>query len=207
MCGIAGIVSLGDRPPLAHELRDMCSAITHRGPDDEGIYVDAFAGIGMRRLSIIDIAAGHQPVSNEDGTVQVVLNGEIYNFKELRRDLQARGHVFSTGTDTETIVHLYEEHGKDCVRHLRGMFGFALWDTRKREFLLVRDRIGIKPLYYTECGGRLLFASELKSILQMPEVGREINWGAGSRTSSRSWRRLRTLRSFRVSTSSSPAAR
>ncbi len=180
MCGIAGIVSLGDRPPVAHELRDMCAAITHRGPDDEGFYLDSQVGLGMRRLSIIDLAAGHQPVSNEDGTVQVVLNGEIYNFKELRRDLQARGHVFSTRTDTETIVHLYEEYGKDCVRHLRGMFGFALWDTRKREFLLVRDRIGIKPLYYTECGGRLLFASELKSILQLPEVGREMNWGAVS---------------------------
>lgn len=180
MCGIAGIVSLGDRPPVTHELRAMCAAITHRGPDDEGFYLDTKVGLGMRRLSIIDLAAGHQPVANEDGSVQVVLNGEIYNFRELRRDLEARGHVFSTHTDTETIVHLYEEHGKECVRYMRGMFGFALWDTRRQEFLLARDRLGIKPLYYTERGGRLLFASELKSILQIPEVAREINWAAVS---------------------------
>jgi asparagine synthase (glutamine-hydrolysing) len=180
MCGIAGIVSLGDRSPLAQELRDMCAAITHRGPDDEGFYLDARAGLGMRRLSIIDVASGHQPVANEDGTVQVVLNGEIYNFRELHRYLEARGHIFSTRTDTETIVHLYEEHGKDCVRYLRGMFGFALWDTRKQQFLLARDRLGIKPLYYIERGGRLVFASELKSILQLPEIEREINWGAVS---------------------------
>jgi asparagine synthase (glutamine-hydrolysing) len=178
MCGIAGIVSFEGRPIHEQELRDMCSAIVHRGPDDEGYYLGTQAGMGMRRLSIIDLASGRQPVSNEDGSVWVVFNGEIYNFRELRRDLEHLGHVFSTRTDTEVIVHLYEQYGKSCVDHLRGMFGFALWDDRRKQLLLARDRIGIKPLYYAELGGRLVFASELKSILQLPEVGRELNWSS-----------------------------
>ncbi len=176
MCGIAGIVSFDGKPVLRQELQDMCGAISHRGPDDEGFYVDAHAGIGMRRLSIIDVSMGHQPISNEDGSVWVVFNGEIYNFQELRRDLESRGHVFATRTDTEVIVHLYEEYGQGCVEHLRGMFGFALWDVRARKLLLARDRLGIKPLYYAYNRHRLLFASELKSILQLPEVDRELNW-------------------------------
>jgi len=178
MCGIAGIVSLEGQPVFERELRDMCAAIVHRGPDDDGFYRGAEAGLGMRRLSIIDLGSGHQPVWNEDRSVCVVFNGEIYNFQELRRQLQGRGHVFGTRTDTEVIVHLYEEHGQRCVEYLRGMFGFALWDNRRRRLLLARDRIGIKPLYYTEAGGRLLFASELKSILQLPDVERKLNWSA-----------------------------
>ncbi len=178
MCGIAGIVSFEGRPIHERELRDMCDVIVHRGPDDSGYYLGAQAGLAMRRLSIIDLASGRQPVSNEDGSVWVVLNGEIYNFKQLRAELESRGHVFATRSDTEVIVHLYEEYGKHCVEHLRGMFGFALWDDRQKQFLLARDRIGIKPVYYAELGGRLVFASELKSILQLPEAGRELNRAA-----------------------------
>jgi len=180
MCGIAGIVSLEGRPVFERELRDMCASIAHRGPDDEGIYLRSGVGLGMRRLSIIDLASGRQPVRNEDGSVWVVFNGEIYNFQELRRKLEGRGHIFSTRTDTETIVHLYEEYGKRCVDHLRGMFAFALWDERTKHLLVARDRLGIKPLYFAEIGGRILFASELKAILQLPEVGRRVNWSAVS---------------------------
>lgn len=158
----------------------MCLAIAHRGPDDEGFYFGTGVGLGMRRLSIIDLDSGRQPVSNEDGSVWVVFNGEIYNYKELRREMEGRGHVFSTRSDTETIVHLYEEYGKRCVDHMRGMFAFALWDERRRQLLVARDRLGIKPLYYAEIGGRILFASELKAILQLPEVGRNLNWSAVS---------------------------
>jgi asparagine synthase (glutamine-hydrolysing) len=180
MCGIAGIVSLEGKPVFEQELRNMCSAIAHRGPDDENFYFQTGVGLGMRRLSIIDLDSGRQPVSNEDGTVWVVFNGEIYNFQELRQQLKGRGHVFSTHGDTETIVHLYEEYGNHCVDHLRGMFAFALWDERHKRLLVARDRLGIKPLYYAEIGGRVLFASELKSILQLPEVGRSFNWSAVS---------------------------
>ncbi len=176
MCGIAGIVSLGDRPVLTEEIRRMCAAIAHRGPDDEGFYFAPGVGLGMRRLSIIDLATGRQPVRNEDGSVQVVFNGEIYNFQELRADLQRRGHVFYTVTDTETIVHLYEEYGARCVEKMRGMFAFAVWDARKKTLLLARDRLGVKPLYYAECGGRLIFASELKAILELGEVERRLDW-------------------------------
>ncbi len=178
MCGIAGIVRWDQRPVLEHEIRAMCGAMVHRGPDDEGIYLGDGVAIGMRRLSIIDLDNGHQPVSNEDGSVWIVFNGEIYNYQALRRDLIARGHAFRTNSDTETIVHLYEEYGADCVDHLRGMFGFAIWDTRKRELLLARDRLGIKPLYYAERDGELLFASELKPILHIEGVNRSLNWQA-----------------------------
>jgi len=180
MCGIAGIVSLEGKPVFEQEVRDMCMSIAHRGPDDEGYYFGAGVGLGMRRLSIIDIASGRQPVRNEDGTVWVVFNGEIYNFRELRQEMESRGHVFYTRTDTETIVHLYEEYGKRAVDHLRGMFVFALWDERKKQLLIARDRVGIKPLYYSETGGRLLFASELKSILQVADVERKLSWSAVS---------------------------
>jgi asparagine synthase (glutamine-hydrolysing) len=178
MCGIAGIFSPGGKPVFEHEVRDMCSAIVHRGPDDEGVYLAAGVGLGMRRLSIIDLASGHQPVSNEDGTVWVVLNGEIYNFQEVRQSLQRKGHVFSTSTDTEVIVHLYEEYGPACVEHMRGMFAFALWDTRAKKLLVARDRVGIKPLYYAEVDGRVLFASEVKCFLQLPEFEKRISWSA-----------------------------
>ena len=178
MCGIAGIVRWDNRPVLEHEIRAMCGAMVHRGPDDEGIYLGDGVAIGMRRLSIIDLSNGHQPVSNEDGSVWIVFNGEIYNYQELRRDLITRGHIFRTNSDTETIVHLYEEYGAGCVDYLRGMFGFAIWNTRTREMLLARDRLGIKPLYYAERNGELLFASELKPILQIDGVDRSLNWQA-----------------------------
>jgi asparagine synthase (glutamine-hydrolysing) len=156
----------------------MCDAMFHRGPDEEGFYVDGDVGLGMRRLSIIDLSTGSQPVRNEDGSVWVVLNGEIYNFQELRADLERRGHSFYTGTDTEVIVHLYEEYGQACVEKLRGMFAFALWEKRSKTLLLARDRLGIKPLYYVELDGRLAFASELKVLLQMPGLERRLNWHA-----------------------------
>ena len=175
MCGIAGIVSFEGRPVMLAELRQMCAALAHRGPDDEGFYVAPSAGLAMRRLSIIDLTTGRQPVSNEDGTVWAVFNGEIYNFQELRRELEARGHSFSTGTDTEVIVHLYEERGPRCVEALRGMFAFAVWDEREQSLLLARDRVGIKPLSYCQVGGRLAFASELKALLELPEVERVVN--------------------------------
>jgi asparagine synthase (glutamine-hydrolysing) len=178
MCGIAGLVSRDGRPVAFDDLRRMCGAMVHRGPDDAGYYVAPEAGLGMRRLSIIDLATGRQPVHNEDGTVWAVLNGEIYNFRELRQRLQSRGHSFYTATDTEVIVHLYEEHGPRCVEELRGMFGLAVWDERAQSLLLARDRVGIKPLYYSEAGGRLAFASELKALLELPEVGRELDWEA-----------------------------
>ena len=180
MCGIAGIMSFNGRPVSSEEMSAMCTAMVHRGPDDEGFYIGPGVGLGMRRLSIIDLQTGRQPVHNEDGTVGVVFNGEIYNFRDLRRKLEQRGHVFSTATDTEVIVHLYEDFGPHCVEHLRGMFAFALWDGRRRQLLLARDRLGIKPLYYAEIAGRLLFASELKAILQLPEVARSLNWRAVS---------------------------
>ena len=178
MCGIAGILSFDGRPLVEQELLNMCAAIVHRGPDDDGFYTAAGIGLAMRRLSIIDVAAGHQPLSNEDGSVWAVFNGEIYNFRELRTRLLARGHVFATRSDTEVIVHLYEEYGSDCLQHMRGMFGVAVWDTRRKQLLLARDRLGIKPLYYGTFGGRLLFASELKALLQLPEVERDLNWRA-----------------------------
>jgi asparagine synthase (glutamine-hydrolysing) len=164
------------RPVLEGEVRAMCGAMTHRGPDEEGVYLGEGVGLGMRRLSIIDLANGQQPVSNEDGSVWVVFNGEIYNYRELRALLIRRGHVFRTESDTETIVHLYEDFGPKAVGYLSGMFAFAVWDERRRQLLLARDRMGIKPLYYAQINGDLVFASELKPILQLPEVGRSLNW-------------------------------
>lgn len=178
MCGIAGIVAQRDQPVLAEELHAMCAALVSRGPDDEGAFVGHRAGLAMRRLSIIDLETGHQPVSNEDGSIWVVLNGEIYNYRQLRNELERRGHQFVTSTDTEVIVHLYEERGDDCVHALRGMFAFAIWDERRQRLMLARDRIGIKPLYYGTVAGRFIFASELKAVLQLPEVERRLNWQA-----------------------------
>ncbi len=176
MCGIAGIVSLDGEPVSLGELEQMTAVMVHRGPDEDGFYLGRGVGLAMRRLSIIDLKTGSQPVRNEDGSVWLVFNGEIYNFKELRAELEKRGHSFYTAADTETIVHLYEEYGSDCVHKLRGMFAFALWDEGRRQLLLGRDRLGIKPLYYAEAGGRLIFASELKALLQLPEVERKLNW-------------------------------
>jgi asparagine synthase (glutamine-hydrolysing) len=180
VCGIAGIVAQHDQPVFAEELHAMCAALVSRGPDDEGAFVGHRAGLTMRRLSIIDLETGHQPVSNEDGSIWVVLNGEIYNYRQLRNELERRGHQFATSTDTEVIVHLYEERGDDCVHALRGMFAFAIWDERRQRLMLARDRIGIKPLYYGTVAGRFIFASELKAVLQLPEVERRLNWQAVS---------------------------
>jgi asparagine synthase (glutamine-hydrolysing) len=178
MCGIAGIMGLSDRAVRLEEVRSMCDAMIHRGPDDEGFHVAPGIGLGMRRLSIIDLESGHQPLQNEDSTVWVVFNGEIFNFKGLRQALETQGHVFRTETDTEVIVHLYEQYGDACVEKMRGMFVFALWDQRRRKLLIARDRLGKKPLYYTTVDGRLIFGSELKVILQLPEVERRLNWGS-----------------------------
>jgi asparagine synthase (glutamine-hydrolysing) len=151
-------------------VRRMCQVIAHRGPDDEGIFTDGRVSIGMRRLSIVDLTTGHQPISNEDGSLWIVFNGEIYNHRELRPDLEKRGHRYRTHSDTETIVHLYEEYGPNCVDYLRGMFAFAIWDSRKRRLFIARDRLGIKPLYYRLTAGSLLFGSEIKTILCCPGV-------------------------------------
>lgn len=175
MCGIAGILNLDGAPVATEDVESMCSTIVHRGPDEGGMFVRDEIGLGMRRLSIIDLDNGHQPVSNEDGSVRVVFNGEIYNYPALREQLIARGHRFTTHSDTEVIVHLYEDHGVDAVTHLRGMFAFALWDMFKKRLVIGRDRLGIKPLYYGEIGGRLVFASELKAILALPGIDREID--------------------------------
>jgi len=176
MCGICGIAKVGNKesihPPL---ISSMCQTIIHRGPDDEGIYIDKNIALGSRRLSIIDLDTGHQPISNENGSVWVVCNGEIYNFPALKEELISRGHNFSTKTDTETIVHGYEEWGEDFIKKLRGMYAFALWDAAQHKLLLVRDRIGIKPLYYTILeDSTLVFGSELKAVLTHPGVKRSI---------------------------------
>ena len=170
MCGIAGFADRSAHTASRKEadfslVHGMCDVIRHRGPDDEGIHVEPGVGLGMRRLSIIDLSTGHQPIHNEDEHVWLVFNGEIYNYRELRAELEQAGHRFYTSSDTETIVHAYEQWGEDCFVRLRGMFGIALWDRRTQTLLLARDRAGIKPLHYTEHGGRLFFASELKSLL------------------------------------------
>lgn len=180
MCGIAGFVDGPHaRPRPLDEARQllghMCDVIRHRGPDDEGLSVIPGVALGMRRLSIIDLSTGHQPIYSEDRRVWTVFNGEIYNYRELRDILVARGHRFSTSTDTEVIVHGYEEWGASVVERLRGMFGIAIWDDRTRTLLLARDRMGIKPLHYAECEGRLLFGSEIKSLLAAPEVPRDLS--------------------------------
>ncbi len=180
MCGIAGFAesSTFDRHTSdadAALVQSMCHVIRHRGPDDEGVHTEAGVGLGMRRLSIIDLSTGHQPIRNEDGTVWVVFNGEIYNYQELRRELEAAGHRFYTSSDTETIVHAYEEWGEGAFARLRGMFGIALWDRPKRTLLLARDRAGIKPLHYAEHAGRLYFASEVKSLIAAGAVTRELD--------------------------------
>lgn len=175
MCGICGKLNFAaeSRGDPA-DARRMLDPIRHRGPDDEGVYCGRQTMLGHRRLSIIDLSTGHQPLSNEDGSVWIVLNGEIYNYRELRRYLLERGHKFRTESDTEVIVHLYEELGPRCVEKLRGMFAFAIWDEKKRSLLLARDRVGIKPLYYYTNNDFLAFGSEIKSILALPGVEREV---------------------------------
>jgi len=183
MCGIAGFADSSRSAARTSEadfslVHAMCDVIRHRGPDDEGVHTEAGVGLGMRRLSIIDLSTGNQPIHNEDHTVWIVFNGEIYNYRELRRDLEQAGHRFYTASDTETIVHAYEEWGERAFGRLRGMFGIALWDRPKRTLLLARDRAGIKPLHYAEQGGRLYFGSELKSLIAAGAASREIDLGA-----------------------------
>lgn len=169
MCGICGYVGIQDHALL----RSMTTALTHRGPDDEGYYEDGVASLGVRRLSIIDIAGGHQPLTNEDGSICCVFNGEVYNYRELREHLEHAGHDFRTSSDTETIVHAYEEYGLNFPKVLMGMFAIAIWDAARHQLVLARDRIGMKPLYYTEVDGGLTFGSEIKSLLLHPGVHRQ----------------------------------
>lgn len=176
MCGIVGIYHFDpERPVVEAHVRAMADRIVHRGPDDAGYHVDRNVGLGMRRLSIIDVTGGHQPIFTPDGRYAIVFNGEVYNFREERPALEARGHTFTTHTDTEVVLHLYAEHGLKFLDHLNGMFGLAIWDAEERTLLLVRDRIGIKPLYYYQDGDKLLFASEIKALLTHPEVRAEID--------------------------------
>ena len=174
MCGICGIYNAQSGEPVSAELlAHMTNSISHRGPDDSGSYLDGPLGLGFARLSIIDLTGGHQPMSNETGDIWLVFNGEIWNYKELRKELLEKGHHFRTNSDTETIVHAYEEYGVDCVARLHGMFSFAIWDAPRRRLLLARDRAGKKPLYYTQVNGSLLFGSEIKSLLFHPDVKRK----------------------------------
>lgn len=181
MCGITGFINLNgfDRAEALRTLDRMCRVITHRGPDDQGVLVTDRVALGMRRLSIIDLAGGHQPIFNEDETIAVVFNGEIYNYREIKRELEEHGHRFRTNSDTEAIVHAYEEYGLSCVNHFRGMFAFALWDERAQQLFIARDRVGKKPLYYALTPRKtLVFGSELKTLLEHPEVDREIDVAA-----------------------------
>jgi len=175
MCGIVGIFHRSGSPIDRELLHRMTGIIRHRGPDGEGCFMGPGVGISMRRLSIIDLEGGSQPLSNESGSLQIVFNGEIYNYIELRQELLLHGHQFKTQSDTEVIVHAYEQWGLDCVNRLNGMFAFALWDSQKRELLLARDHLGIKPLYYVELGDRILFASEIKAILEDSQCPREVD--------------------------------
>ena len=179
MCGIVGVAWAADKTPVAREdVRRMADAIVHRGPDDEGFYVADAAVIGMRRLSIIDLSGGHQPIANEDETLWLVCNGEIYNFQPLRERLKLAGHRFRTGSDVEVILHLYEEHGDDFLQHITGMYALALWDSKRHRLIVARDRLGQKPLYYHCADGRLAFGSELKSLLRLPFIKAEVDRNA-----------------------------
>jgi asparagine synthase (glutamine-hydrolysing) len=179
MCGICGAINFDRKQWMQRSaLEAMNQQIVHRGPDDAGFYLSENVGLAMRRLSIIDLATGHQPVSNEDGTIWLVYNGEIYNHEELRSDLETRGHRYRSRSDTETIVHLYEEYGRDCVQRLRGMFAFALWDASERRLFAARDRLGIKPLYYRHSSQAFLFGSEIKTLLAYPDARADLNRAA-----------------------------
>ena len=166
MCGIAGILNLsGVSPPTQQQITDMISPLRHRGPDESGTYRDEGIALGHLRLSIIGIDGGIQPICNENGTLWIIYNGEAFNYIELKEDLLKKGHRFTTATDTEVLLHLYEEYGSDCLKKINGQFSLAIWDSAKKELFLARDRVGIRPLYYTHSEGRLVFASEIKAIL------------------------------------------
>ena len=176
MCGICGLFEFHQQQAISADLiRKMNQTILHRGPDDEGIFTGPGIGFGFRRLSIIDLSGGHQPIANEDESVWVMLNGEIYNYPELRQELESRGHRFATKSDTETIVHLYEEVGEKCFARLRGMFAIAIWDSKQRKLLLARDRLGKKPLFYAANDRQVVFGSELKALLAGSDFSREID--------------------------------
>jgi asparagine synthase (glutamine-hydrolysing) len=175
MCGICGYYNFNGQPAEEEIIRKMCRVITYRGPDDEGRYIDRTFGMGMRRLSIIDLDSGHQPISNETGSIWTVFNGEIYNYLELTESLKQKGHVFKTKSDTEVIVHLYEEYGDLFVKHLRGMFAIALWDKNKQELLLARDHLGIKQVYFQKTADTFFFGSEIKCILETSHVQKQVN--------------------------------
>lgn len=176
MCGICGIVITNESKEIKEkDINSMVDALYHRGPDDEGTFLDKNIGLGVRRLSIIDLRDGHQPIHNEDKTLWIIFNGMVYNFLELRRHLEEKGHIFYTQTDTEAILHLYEEYGPDCVLRLNGMFVFAIWQVNEKTLFLARDRLGVKPLYYVTSNGFFLFASEIKSLLKFPGIKREID--------------------------------
>lgn len=218
MCGIVGIAALRDAPgPEIDRIRTMCQTIVHRGPDDEGIHVEGGVGLGMRRLSIIDLRGGRQPVFNEDGTIRAVFNGEIYNFRELRKELSACGHVFMTNSDTEVIVHAYEEYGEEFPARFSGMFAIALYDARARKLLLIRDHIGIKPLYYYLSNNHLVWGSEIKVLVASGLVPRELDIDAlgqflsweyvpGERTLLRSVRKLEPGKTLTVDLTSAKNA-
>src|SRR5690242_10233987 len=176
MCGIVGIARGPAAPPVStDDVRRMASAIVHRGPDDEGFFAADDVILGMRRLSIIDLAGGHQPIANEDETLWLVCNGEIYNYRELRAELVKAGHTFRTHSDVEVVLHLYEEYGDRFLDRIAGMYAIALWDVRRKRLLLVRDRLGQKPIYYRIDGQRLAFASEVKSLLTLAGSRSEVN--------------------------------
>lgn len=181
MCGICGVFDRAGEPVAKERIEAMSSSMAHRGPDGSGVFLDGAFGMGHRRLSIIDLGGGAQPIGNEDGAIQVVFNGEIYNYIEIREELIKRGHAFKTRSDTEVIVHSYEEWGDDCVQRFNGIFAFGLWDSRKRRLLLARDHLGVKPLYYVSIGKKLLFASEIKALLQYPGCRSELDLSALSK--------------------------
>src|SRR5690348_1053294 len=176
MYGIAGILNASPGEPVTEQdLREMLAIIRHRGPDEFGIYLDQRIGLGSARLSIIDLTCGQQPIGNEDGTLWIVFNGEIFNYLELRPDLEAKGHRFATSSDTEVLLHLYEEYGPECLQKLNGQFAFAIWDSRRQNLFLARDRLGVRPLFYTFQNGNLVFGSEIKALLASGRVPAEID--------------------------------
>jgi asparagine synthase (glutamine-hydrolysing) len=182
MCGIAGFISRKKDTPFAEReilLDKMCRVIEHRGPDEQGLAVEGRAALGMRRLSIIDLKTGQQPIYSQDGNLFIVFNGEIYNYQELKRELESLGHRFKTNSDTETILHAYEEFGADCLQKLRGMFAFAIWNKKDESLFIARDRVGKKPLFYALTGkGNFVFGSELKVLLTHGEIEQEIDYSA-----------------------------
>ncbi|HEY3027444.1 MAG TPA: asparagine synthase (glutamine-hydrolyzing) [Pyrinomonadaceae bacterium] len=178
MCGIVGIVHSGETQVDRDLVSRMCEAIRHRGPDEDGFYFKGGVGLGMRRLSIIDLKGGQQPIHNEDRSAWIIFNGEIYNYRELRKELEGLGHKFYTDSDTEAIIHAYDRYGSDCPKHLRGMFAFAIWDEARQELFLARDRVGKKPLLYAQLNGQLVFGSEFSALLLHPEISRDIDFAA-----------------------------